>query len=434
MQTCSRGSACNFLHCFENPRREYEWADVDRPPPRFWQRKMANLFGHALISDEVFDERPEKSRTHRESTYDDDRRRHRDDRELTYDDDRRKDRHRRETVREDEQKIDRGDRERQFYEDERKDRVRRDSKYDDRQRVRHSKEKSYDSRRRDSTYDDDSARDKSTSRSRYGDDQRSINDERWSPGDEHGQSDEFVHYKDRSRDRHHRESIHDDHHEDNDGDHHSHSRSHRHRHRHRSRRRSSSPGSRKTRRSRSRSRSISLRAHSQDDYYHSSEEHEDRPAKETTRTRERASGESMRHRRDSQVGSHTLERTEDADDQRHQTRHPDRERWSYLESEHQQSVKVLESDNTMSRHSKDLEPAVAGMATAEIASSSVRRLEPTLGFQEANSNRSSTVTGLSVDLSKDDVQQSTSQWLSWRKTKFKKAKLGLKENLVRVIL
>ncbi|KAL0812970.1 hypothetical protein Bca101_069413 [Brassica carinata] len=36
--TCSPGSACNFIHCFRNPGGDYEWADNDKPPPRFWIR------------------------------------------------------------------------------------------------------------------------------------------------------------------------------------------------------------------------------------------------------------------------------------------------------------------------------------------------------------------------------------------------------------
>ena len=46
-QTCSRGSACNFIHCFRNPGGDYEWADHDRPPPRFWIHKMTSLFGYS---------------------------------------------------------------------------------------------------------------------------------------------------------------------------------------------------------------------------------------------------------------------------------------------------------------------------------------------------------------------------------------------------
>lgn len=47
LQTCSRGSACNFLHCFRNPGGDYEWADHDKPPPRFWIHKMTALFGYS---------------------------------------------------------------------------------------------------------------------------------------------------------------------------------------------------------------------------------------------------------------------------------------------------------------------------------------------------------------------------------------------------
>lgn len=50
LQTCSHGTACNFIHCFRNPGGDYEWADFDKPPPRYWVRKMASLFGY---SDEV---------------------------------------------------------------------------------------------------------------------------------------------------------------------------------------------------------------------------------------------------------------------------------------------------------------------------------------------------------------------------------------------
>lgn len=47
IQICSRGSACNFIHCFRNPGGDYEWADWDKPPPRFWVEKMAALFGYS---------------------------------------------------------------------------------------------------------------------------------------------------------------------------------------------------------------------------------------------------------------------------------------------------------------------------------------------------------------------------------------------------
>nr|GEX97814.1 zinc finger CCCH domain-containing protein 5 [Tanacetum cinerariifolium] len=47
LKTCSRGSACNFLHCFSNPGGDYEWADSDKPPPRYWAKKMTALFGYS---------------------------------------------------------------------------------------------------------------------------------------------------------------------------------------------------------------------------------------------------------------------------------------------------------------------------------------------------------------------------------------------------
>ncbi|KAF7802165.1 zinc finger CCCH domain-containing protein 5 isoform X1 [Senna tora] len=46
-KTCSHGSACNFIHCFRNPGGDYEWADSDKPPPKYWVRKMAALFGYS---------------------------------------------------------------------------------------------------------------------------------------------------------------------------------------------------------------------------------------------------------------------------------------------------------------------------------------------------------------------------------------------------
>lgn len=39
--------ACNFIHCFRNPGGDYEWADWDKPPPRYWLKKMAALFGYS---------------------------------------------------------------------------------------------------------------------------------------------------------------------------------------------------------------------------------------------------------------------------------------------------------------------------------------------------------------------------------------------------
>ncbi|WVY95238.1 hypothetical protein V8G54_034326 [Vigna mungo] len=46
-KTCSRGTACNFIHCFRNPGGDYEWADSDKPPPKFWVEKMIALFGYS---------------------------------------------------------------------------------------------------------------------------------------------------------------------------------------------------------------------------------------------------------------------------------------------------------------------------------------------------------------------------------------------------
>jgi hypothetical protein len=46
-QTCSHGTACNFIHCFRNPGGDYEWADIDKPPPKYWVKKMAALFGYS---------------------------------------------------------------------------------------------------------------------------------------------------------------------------------------------------------------------------------------------------------------------------------------------------------------------------------------------------------------------------------------------------
>lgn len=47
LKTCSHGMKCNFIHCFRNPGGEYEWADRDDPPPKYWQIKMAALFGYS---------------------------------------------------------------------------------------------------------------------------------------------------------------------------------------------------------------------------------------------------------------------------------------------------------------------------------------------------------------------------------------------------
>ncbi|XP_074566119.1 uncharacterized protein LOC141822688 [Curcuma longa] len=44
-KTCSHGTACNFIHCFRNPGGDYEWADWDNPPPKYWIKRMIALFG-----------------------------------------------------------------------------------------------------------------------------------------------------------------------------------------------------------------------------------------------------------------------------------------------------------------------------------------------------------------------------------------------------
>ncbi|KAH7537113.1 hypothetical protein FEM48_Zijuj03G0057400 [Ziziphus jujuba var. spinosa] len=38
-KTCSHGTACNFIHCFRNPGEDYEWADGDKPPPKYRSRR-----------------------------------------------------------------------------------------------------------------------------------------------------------------------------------------------------------------------------------------------------------------------------------------------------------------------------------------------------------------------------------------------------------
>ncbi|KAL2342289.1 hypothetical protein Fmac_010229 [Flemingia macrophylla] len=47
-KTCSHGTACNFIHCFRNPGGDYEWADSDKPPPKYWVEKMVALFGYSV--------------------------------------------------------------------------------------------------------------------------------------------------------------------------------------------------------------------------------------------------------------------------------------------------------------------------------------------------------------------------------------------------
>ncbi|KAH0731817.1 hypothetical protein KY289_003005 [Solanum tuberosum] len=63
LKSCSRGTACNFIHCFRNPGGDYEWADLDKPPPRYWFTKMAALFGYA--DESVYDRRLERKNSER---------------------------------------------------------------------------------------------------------------------------------------------------------------------------------------------------------------------------------------------------------------------------------------------------------------------------------------------------------------------------------
>ncbi|GAY55427.1 hypothetical protein CUMW_164160 [Citrus unshiu] len=67
-QTCSRGMARNFIHCFRNPGGDYEWADLDKPPPRYWVKKMAALFGYSDESGTWNQERSGQTRNKIDST------------------------------------------------------------------------------------------------------------------------------------------------------------------------------------------------------------------------------------------------------------------------------------------------------------------------------------------------------------------------------
>ncbi|GAY58403.1 hypothetical protein CUMW_186760 [Citrus unshiu] len=68
LKTCSRGMACNFIHCFHNPGGDYEWADWDKPPPRYWVKKMAALFGYSDESGTWNQERSGQTRNKIDST------------------------------------------------------------------------------------------------------------------------------------------------------------------------------------------------------------------------------------------------------------------------------------------------------------------------------------------------------------------------------
>lgn len=66
LKTCSHGSACNFIHCFRNPGGDYEWADWDNPPPRFWVKQMVVLFGTSAESSYDKELEPDDYHRHRE--------------------------------------------------------------------------------------------------------------------------------------------------------------------------------------------------------------------------------------------------------------------------------------------------------------------------------------------------------------------------------
>ncbi|KAH0636215.1 hypothetical protein KY289_036130 [Solanum tuberosum] len=51
--TIISGTECNFIHCFRNPGGDYEWANLDKPPPRYWLMKMADLLGY--VDESVYD-------------------------------------------------------------------------------------------------------------------------------------------------------------------------------------------------------------------------------------------------------------------------------------------------------------------------------------------------------------------------------------------
>ncbi|KAL3729246.1 hypothetical protein ACJRO7_026361 [Eucalyptus globulus] len=57
-KTCSHGTACNFIHCFRNPGGDYEWADWDKSPPKYWVSKMVALFGYSLENYQEEEKRP----------------------------------------------------------------------------------------------------------------------------------------------------------------------------------------------------------------------------------------------------------------------------------------------------------------------------------------------------------------------------------------
>ncbi|KAH9751337.1 zinc finger CCCH domain-containing protein 5 [Citrus sinensis] len=68
LKTCSRGMACNFIPYFRNPGGDYEWADWDKPPPRYWVKKMAALFVYSDESGTWNQERSGQTRNKIDST------------------------------------------------------------------------------------------------------------------------------------------------------------------------------------------------------------------------------------------------------------------------------------------------------------------------------------------------------------------------------
>ncbi|XP_031482583.1 zinc finger CCCH domain-containing protein 5 isoform X2 [Nymphaea colorata] len=62
-KTCSRGSTCNFIHCFRNPGGDYEWADWDKLPPKYWVEKMVALFGPSARDEDEEKEKCEELET-----------------------------------------------------------------------------------------------------------------------------------------------------------------------------------------------------------------------------------------------------------------------------------------------------------------------------------------------------------------------------------
>ncbi|VFQ79362.1 unnamed protein product [Cuscuta campestris] len=66
--TCSRGTACNFIHCFRNPGGDYEWANWDKPPPKYWIKEMSALFGYSY-DESIYDRKVEEDFEHSADVY-----------------------------------------------------------------------------------------------------------------------------------------------------------------------------------------------------------------------------------------------------------------------------------------------------------------------------------------------------------------------------